>query len=320
VKVLVTGADGFIGSHLCEELLRRGSDVIAVDIKHRPVNLKDIRKDIVYVELDVTDLAEMERAMQDVDVVFHMAAQGCVHLSRKNPFDTISTNVMGSLNVVEAARKIGTLDVLIYPGSDKEYGELRSHSFVEDDPISSINSAYDVSKIASDRLFLCYHLNYGVPTAVLRFSNVYGPRQSYRNVVPEFVREALTNGAITVKRSGPTTRIVRDFVFISDIVNALMLTAEKKEKTIGQAINIGTGIGTSIESLAEIIVRLVNPTGSVRCTEDAVLDIQREIVNWHKALEILEWSPKTKLEDGLRQTIDWFRSQLQVGWAERVAE
>lgn len=310
-RILVTGAEGFIGSHLCTKLLEHDAKITAIDIKKDLNNLEEIKDNIIFICGDVTNFDVVKKVIKNVDIVYHLAAQGGVHISRKEPWETVYTNIIGSLNILEASRISGEPEIIVYPGSDKEYGELKIGPFEENHPLTSINSPYDVTKIAVDRLFFCYNLNYKLPTVVLRFSNVYGPKQSFRNVIPEFIRQALFNNEIVIKTGTSVNKITRDFVFIEDIIDSLLLVVEKKERAIGDVFNIGTGKSTDIIELAKKIFKLLNIPVKIKFQEEYSTDIKNEVVDWNKAKDILGWSYKVDLIDGLNRTVKHYKTKLE---------
>ncbi len=309
-RVLVTGAEGFIGSHLCNKLLEQNATIFALDSKRVLKNLQTIEKDVNFICGDVTNFDLIKSAIKDVDIVYHLAAQGCVHLSRKKPWETVYTNLIGSLNVLEAARITKGLELVVYPGSDKEYGELSINAFDENHPLDSINSPYDVSKIAADKLFFCYHFNYGIPAVVLRLSNVYGPKQSYRNVIPEFIKQALSYDRIIIGKGNKQDMPTRDFVFVSDVIKAFLVVAEQKDRSIGEVFNIGTGKRTNIVDLAKKILKLLSLPINIQFKGDYSTDIKNEVVSWDKARKLLKWYPNIELEDGLQKTIEYYKLAL----------
>lgn len=317
-KVLITGAEGFIGSQLCYKLMEMKAKVLAFDRKSKSElkNLRMVETEIEYVCGDIAEFDLVKGVVDGVDIVYHLAAQGCVHESRSEPWNTAYTNIVGALNVLEACRISGRQEIIVYPGTDKEYGELDDGTFKENHSLSSINSVYDVSKIAADRLFLCYHLNYGLPATVLRISNVYGPRQSYRNAIPEFIRQALSCGAITLQQDENEV-FTRDFVFVSDVISAMLLVVDKKEKSIGEVFNIGTGERTNIAELAKKILRFLDLpiVLNFRKARQYSVDLRNEVVDFSKANEVLDWHPSVSIEEGLRKTIEYYRQKKTLGYS-----
>lgn len=322
--VLVTGADGFLGSHLCDALVERGANVVAlVRPSSRAVsssgwslrNIAHLENRITIVWGDVRNAFSVLKAMRNVNIVYHLAAQSHVALSWEYPVETVETNILGSLNVLESARREG-VGQAIYLGSDKEYGQPKYLPLDEDHPLL-ISSPYATSKIFGDMLFNMYLKDYNLPTIVTRMSNVYGPRQSEEKVIPSFILCLLRGKKPRINLVNKNETPARDFVFISDVIQALLAIGEQKEKCIGEILNFGSGEATRIDDLALLIIQMMGLEIEPEYCELTSQDIPTEKVNFDKAKRLLGWKPLVTLEEGLKQTIEWYKSNypLNIGFS-----
>lgn len=315
-RVLVTGADGFVGSHLCEALVRAGAEVTAF-VKHSSRiatseleylrNLRDIEDSITVLIGDILEYSSVLHAVREKDVIYHLAAQTNVPLSRKIPMETFKVNALGSLNVLEAVRQEGCARAVVFMSSDKVYGDPCSLPITEDHTFFA-NSPYDASKIAADQLFLSYHRSYDLPAVVLRCSNVYGPRQSLEKVLPSFICQALRDKSIRLRYWPNNKQPKRDFIFITDVISALILAVEKIDKCIGIPVNIGTAVSTDIEQLARTILKHVDGVIKPFVLKTTPKEIFEERLEYRRARELLGWQPQISLEDGIRRTFEWYRN------------
>ncbi|MBX6377545.1 MAG: SDR family NAD(P)-dependent oxidoreductase [Clostridia bacterium] len=310
-RVLVTGAGGFVGSHLAEELVRRGASVTAfVHYNSRSdpglfADLDaDIRSAIEVVAGDVRDEEAVLGAARGQDVVFHLAAVVSVPYSFLHPDEVLETNVRGTLNVLRAARHWGTPRV-VHTSSSEVYGSARRVPIGEDHPLQA-QSPYAASKIAADKLAESYWLTYGLPVVTVRPFNTYGPRQSARAVIPAIIVQALHRPEIRLGNLEP----VRDFCYVVDTVDGF-LRAAAAPAAVGGVFNLGTGRGIRIGDLAALIRELVGRDVPIAVEERRVrpptAEVTRQCADSRAAAAVLGWQPQTDLETGLRRTIDWIR-------------
>lgn len=312
-RVLVTGAGGFIGSHLTERLVELGASVRALVrytssgnwgwLDHSP------RKDDIDVVLgDVQDFFSVRKAMHDREVVFHLAALIGIPYSYHAPQSYVHTNVEGTLNVLQAARELKT-ERIVCTSTSEVYGTAQYVPIDESHPLQG-QSPYSASKIAADKLAESYFCSFDVPVAVVRPFNTYGPRQSARAVVPTIITQALAGGQIRLGSLSPT----RDFTFVSDTVAGFVSTAANQQ-SVGQVMNFGNGAEISIADLASAIGRLLGKELTLVAEDDRVRpensEVERLCADATKARTLLGWKPQVSLEDGLRQTIEWIEPNLK---------
>lgn len=315
MKVLVTGADGFIGSHLVEELVKKGYRVKAF-VYYNSFNtwgwLDTLSKDImVNVEIfqgDIRDPNGVEEAMKDVEAVFHLAALIAIPFSYYSPDTYVDTNIKGTLNVLQAARKLGTKRVLVTSTSEV-YGTAQYVPIDEKHPFQG-QSPYSATKIGADRLAESFYRSFQLPVTIVRPFNTYGPRQSARAVIPTIItqllagREEIKLGALT-----PT----RDFNYVKDTAKGFISIYES-DKTIGEEINIATQKEISIGELAEELIRQINPKARIICDEQRLRPEKSEVNRLlgcnEKIMRLTDWEPQYTFEEGLAETIEFLRNNM----------
>jgi len=315
-RVLVTGADGFIGSHLVERLVRDGAQVRALVYynafdSHGWLDTvsADVRRAIEVIPGDVRDAERTGQAVAGCETVFHLAALIGIPYSYAAPRSYYDTNVLGTLNVMEAARAHGVARV-IQTSTSEVYGTARSVPIDEDHPLNP-QSPYAASKVGADQLALSYHRSFGLPVTVVRPFNAYGPRQSLRAVIPQIIVQL-------TRRSGPvrlgSVEPTRDFNFVDDLV-AGFVAAAASERALGQVINLGTGYEVSIRRTAELIAAILDRpltiSGDSERVRPETSEVQRLCANAQKAKELLGWTPAHAGEEGFRRglkaTASWFQ-------------
>lgn len=315
MKVLVTGSDGFIGSHLTEELVKKGYQVKAFVYYNSFNNWgwldmlpKDVMKNIEVFQGDIRDPNGVDQAMKDVDTVFHLAALIAIPFSYHSPDTYVDTNIKGTLNVLQAARKLETKRVLVTSTSEV-YGTAQYVPIDEEHPFQG-QSPYSATKIGADRLAESFYRSFGLPVTIVRPFNTYGPRQSARAVIPTIITQLLA-GETEIKLGSLTP--TRDFNYVKDTVNGF-LSIYESDKTIGEEINIATQKEISIGQLAEELIRQINPNAKIICDEERLRPEKSEVNRLlgcnEKIMSLTDWKPRYSLEDGLRDTIAFFKENL----------
>lgn len=317
-KILVTGGGGFIGSHLVEKLVVLGYSVKTIV----PYNInnswgwidsfsKEIKKNVEVVSGDICDQNFILEESKKVDIIFHLAALISIPYSYKSPKSYVSTNVTGTLNMLEAARE-NNVELFVQTSTSEVYGSSQFIPITEKHPLVA-QSPYAATKIASDQLALSYYNSFELPVLILRPFNTFGPRQSLRAAIPTIITQLLSNkdkiklGSLTPKR---------DFTYVSDTVDGFISAIDNK-KCLGQTINLGTGkdfsIGETVKNIENILqIKAKIVTDNVRI-RPKMSEVNRLISSNLKAKKILNWSPKFKgasgFEEGLKKTIEWFNNK-----------
>lgn len=314
-RVLVTGADGFIGSHLVEELVKNGYNVRAF-VLYNSFNtwgwLDTLPKSIMdHVEVfqgDVRDPNGVREAMKAVDAVFHLAALIAIPYSYHSPDAYVDTNIKGTLNVLQAARQHETAKILVTSTSEV-YGTAQYVPIDENHPYQG-QSPYSATKIGADRLAESFYRSFNLPVTIVRPFNTYGPRQSARAVIPTIISQLIA-GKEEIKLGSLTP--TRDFNYVKDTVNGFIKVYESNA-TVGQEINIATQNEISIGTLANELIRQINPNAKIICDEQRLRPEKSEVNRLlgcnRKIMKLTDWKPEFSLKQGLADTIEFIRNNL----------
>lgn len=315
MKVLVTGADGFIGSHLTEFLLTKGYEVKAFTYYNSFNNWgwldtlpKNVLKEIEIFNGDIRDPNGVRTAMKGIDQVFHLAALIAIPFSYHSPDSYVDTNIKGTLNVLQAARDLDTKKILITSTSEV-YGTAQYVPIDEEHPFQG-QSPYSATKIGADRLAESFYRSFNMPISIVRPFNTYGPRQSARAVIPTIVSQLLA-GKTEIKLGALTP--TRDFNYVKDTVNGFY-EISKSDKTIGEEINIATQQEISIGQLAQEIINQINPNAKIICEEERLRpensEVNRLLGSNKKIQKLTDWKPQYTLEAGIDETIKWIKDNM----------
>ncbi len=319
-RVLVTGADGFIGSHLVERLVKEGCAVRAM-VMYNSFNTwgwldsldNSVLKNIEIYSGDIRDRKSVDLACKNIDYIFHLASLIAIPHSYNSPYAYLQTNALGALNILESCID-NNIEKFIHTSTSEVYGEYDSV------PISEKNkniarSPYAATKIAADQLAYSYYSTFGLPVSIIRPFNTYGPRQSNRAIIPTIITQLLNDKSIRLGSLYPT----RDFTYIDDTVNGFIQIAKNK-KSIGEIINIGSGYEISINDLTSLIQSLMRTNLEIKLEQSRSRPKDGEVfrlkANVKKANDIIGWTPSYKgkkgLSNGLKRTIDWFSDSNNI--------
>ena len=320
MKILVTGADGFIGSHVVETLVKSGHEVRAF-VLYNSFNSwgwlddsdKSVRENIDVFAGDIRDPHGVDNAVSGQDVILNLAALIAIPYSYHSPDTYIDTNIKGTLNILQAARR-HEVSRVIQTSTSEVYGTAQYIPIDEKHPLHP-QSPYAASKVGADQLALSFHASFNTPVGVLRPFNTYGPRQSARAVIPTIISQLATGREVKLGSLKPT----RDFSFVQDTANGF-LAAATSDAIVGQTVNLGSGFEISIQETAETIAKLMNVELKLANDEQRVRPESSEVERLHasikKAKEVLGWQPQLKglegFKSGLKQTIDWFSNPTNL--------
>ena len=315
MKILITGATGFIGSHLTDFLLKKGMKIVAFDRYNPNYNLGWLEhhkknKNINFIFGDVRDYDSVYKSMKGCKAVFHLAALGGIPYSYDSPLAYYKTNVEGSYNVLEAA-KVQNLNQIILTSTSETYGTAQYVPIDEKHPMSA-QSPYSASKISADFLGLSYWNSFNMPIKIVRPFNVFGPRQSPRAVIPSIIIQALNNkNKIKLGNIVPS----RDYTFVTDTCEAFYKVFKSK-KIFGQILNIGTNKEFKIKDIAlkvfkklDVNPKIVHDTNRVRSDKS---EVKRLLCDNKKIFKSIGWKPKVSFDEGLSQTINWYETNQDI--------
>jgi dTDP-glucose 4,6-dehydratase len=313
--ILVTGASGFIGSHLVEHLAKKGYTVRAF-VRYNSKNSwgwldnSPQKNKLEIISGDIRDYDSVCKAVKGCSAVFHLAALIGIPYSYLSPLGYIKTNIEGTYNILESAKNCGIEQVLITSTSET-YGTARYVPIDEEHPVVG-QSPYSASKIAADQLAVSYYRSFNLPVKIVRPFNTYGPRQSARGIIPTIISQILAGSAtIKIGNIHPT----RDFTYVNDTVNAFMAIYNTPE-LLGQAVNIGTGKECSIGALAQIIIELLDAPVTIDTDQERIRpqksEVERLNCNNTKLQSATNWKPSIPLKEGLTHTISWIKNNTSI--------
>lgn len=318
-RVFVTGASGFVGANLVKALIERSAFVVCLErdeTQPNSLNMLDLRSHVNVVRGSVDDLQAMSRVLNEyeIDAVFHLAAQALVGAANRSPISTFESNIRGTYMLLEACCLSGSVDRVVVASSDKAYGSHDELPYSEDYRLNALYP-YDVSKACTDLITISFAKTFGLPSAITRSANIYGPADmNMSRIIPGTILSVL-RGERPIIRSDGTP--VRDFIFTEDIIAGYLLLAERIDDAAGEAFNFGSGEPVSMVDLVTRILRLM---GRDRDLEPDILltskianEIDAQYLSSTKVSERYGWRPAVSLDEGLRRTIDWYTAAWNAG-------
>jgi CDP-glucose 4,6-dehydratase len=317
-KVFVTGATGFVGAHLTRQLLDQGARVVCLQrdaVRANTLDLFDLRRRVTVIQGALEDYALLERILNEyeIEAVFHLGAQAIVGAANRSPLSTFETNIRGSYFLLEACRLTKSVKRVVVASSDKAYGTHETLPYTEDNALNGL-FPYDASKVCTDVLTRSYAHAYGLPVAVTRFANVYGPGDmNLSRIVPGTILSVLQDEAPIIRSDGTP---IREFVYVDDVARGYLLLAEKIEDAQGEAFNFGTGEQVNMLNLVQRIIRLAGKEGKlepkVMLQTKIAGEIDAQYLSAAKVEARFGWKAEVSLDAGLQRTIDWYRANLTV--------
>lgn len=320
-KILVTGAGGFIGSHLTEQLIKTGAIVKVflrynskADLGYLKEFDKSVLNNIEIIRGDLKNVDSVTRAIKNIDIIFHLGALISIPYSYIDPRDYVDTNIIGTLNILKAAQEHNVKKIIITSTSET-YGTALYSPINEEHPLQA-QSPYAATKISADKIAESFKKSFNLPIAIIKPFNTYGPRQSTRAVIPTIIYQALTGNKIRLGNLNPK----RDFTFVKDTVDGFIKIA-KSDNSIGETINIGFGETISIKELVKTIGKIMNKKLIIKIEKTKSRPDDSEVklllCDNSKAKKLIGWKPKTSLNEGLNKTIDYIKEHLEEYKFER---
>lgn len=315
-NVLITGYRGFLGSNLTKTLIPMAARVSGLDIESKRKNYildnSDYKKiDAIKGSVDNYELIKDIIYRHKIKIIFHLAAEAIVGRALENPLKAFSTNIKGTWNILEACRKLGTVDAVIIASSDKAYGSPKKLPLKEDMPLAG-DHPYDVSKSCADLIASTYHHSYQVPMAITRCGNIYGPGDmNLSRIVPDTIRCAISHKTLSIRSDGKFTR---DYIYIDDIINGYMLLAQelRRRKLSGEAFNFSNEHPITVIKLVKEIYRISGQKPDYKILDQTKCEIKHQYLSSAKARMTLGWKPEHDLEEGLAKTIQWYRGIWKI--------
>lgn len=315
-RVLITGADGFMGSHLTERLLGEGAKV-SIYVRGSSISgtTQYTLKNIQHLENKLEDILTGDIASQDSielvlknkpEIIFHLAADAYVPNSFDHPIEVMETNVLGTLNMLHALKDGKGIKRIVCTSSSEIYGMTLGGSIDEEHPLYP-SSPYAASKVAADRYAYSYWNTYHLPIAIIRPFNTYGPRHTY-DVIPKFIELAIQDKPLTIHGTGKQSR---DFTYIDDMIDAFMIMGSHKN-AIGKAVNFGTGQAITINYIAKKIKEISDSNSRLIHTKERLAQVPKLLCNYSLAKKLFGWKPKVFIDAGLRKNIEWVKRNIPV--------
>jgi len=310
-NVLVTGATGLVGGHIAEKLVEQGATVF---ITRRSGDSRSYFTDKRLEEKTVTAICDIKNygrvfdiiSKYEIEYVFHVAAQPIVPTAFINPREALETNIMGTVNVLEAARHCPSIKGIVVASSDKAYGK-KCDNVTETAPMAG-DHPYDVSKSCTDLIARTYAKTYGLPVAVSRFGNIYGPGDLNMNrIVPGIIKSILFNEILEIRSDGA---FIRDYVYVKDVADGYILLMENIDKVKGEAFNFSTGYNFSVLQLIEKVSQAIARECQYKIVNNQQNEIPFQSLNYDKATKVLGWKSNYTFEEGIKETFDWYEKYL----------
>ncbi len=315
-NAFVTGGTGFVGAHVARMLVEQGARIVCLQrdaVRANSLDLFDLRRRVTVVNGSVEDFTLMDRVVveYEVEAVFHLAAQAIVGAANRSPLSTFEANIRGTYSLLEACRRNETVKRVVVASSDKAYGSHDRLPYREDDPLLGL-FPYDASKACADIIARSFAHTYKTPVAVSRFANIYGPGDvNLSRIIPGTIVSVLRDEAPIIRSDGTP---IREFVYVDDVARGYLLLAEKIDDVTGEAFNFGAGEPVQMLDLVNRIIKLAGKEGQIEPRVMLQRKIEREIdaqyLSADKAEARLGWRAEVSLDEGLKRTIDWYRTHL----------
>ena len=318
-SVLVTGGTGFVGSHLVEELVNQGVNVVTTYLELDPLSYfftQNLNKKVVMVPADVEDFEKMHDIItkNNIEYIFHLAAQALVETAFYNPKRTLTSNITGTINILESARLFPKVKVVIVASSDKAYGKLEkgptssktslgASKYKETDALRG-DHPYEVSKSAADLISFSYFKTYGVPVVTTRFGNIYGEGDlNFSRIIPGIIKSLITNEKLELRSNG---KFIRDYLYVKDVVNGYLLLAKNINKAKGEAYNFGSKETLSVLSVIKLIEKVLKKKINYKILNTAKNEIPYQSLDYSKIKKALGWNPKFSINKTIENAYSWY--------------
>lgn len=307
-NILVTGGTGFVGSHLVEELVKQNANVITTFLTTNPLSYfftQKLDKKARMAHVDVCNFDEVFDLITKchIEYIFHLAAQPLVETAYYNPKQTLYTNIIGTINVLESTRIYPHVKGVIIASSDKAYGKLKSGKYQEEDPLRG-DHPYEVSKSSADLIANSYYKTYRLPVVITRFGNIYGEGDlSFSRIIPGIMKSIIENKTLEIRSDG---KYVRDYLYVKDVVNGYLMLLENISKVKGEAFNFGSDETLSVLELIKSIEKTLNKKVKYKILNTAKNEIPCQSLDYSKIQKAFGWQPKFTIQTTIKNIIDWY--------------
>ena len=314
-NILVTGGTGFAGSHLVDELVSSGNSVYTTAQRHNPFSYfitQKLQTKVTMADIDIGDFNAVHDIISrsHIDYIFHLAAQPLVDVAYLNPMRTLYTNILGTINVLESARQLGTVKGIIVASSDKAYGKKikKFSAYDEDDPLKG-DHPYEVSKSSTDLICFSYFKTYGLPVIITRFGNIYGEGDlNFSRIIPGAMKAILKNEILEIRSDGS---YYRDYLYVKDVVRGYIMLAETIDRYAGEVFNFGSEENISVLDLIEVIQKILRKELNYKILNTAKNEIPYQSLNYKKVLKSVGWSPEYSLKSTLPSILSWYEKYFR---------
>lgn len=311
-NILVTGGTGFIGSHLVEELVKQKANIVTTYISTSPnsyffTQKLDMKVKMVHVDVENFEAVFDLVVKNNIEYIFHLAAQALVEVAYYNPRKTLSTNILGTVNILEAVRLFPKVKAVIVASSDKAYGKLRKEKYLESDPLQG-DHPYEVSKSSADLIANSYFKTFRVPVVTTRFGNIYGEGDlNYSRIIPGIMKSIIEGEILDIRSDG---KYIRDYLYVKDVVAGYLLLANNIDKVQGEAFNFGSNETLSVLEVIKIIKRTLKKKIKYRILNTAKNEIPYQSLNYEKIKRSLDWKLKYPIKITIKRIFNWYKLNL----------
>ena len=311
-NILVTGGTGFIGSHLVEKLVELEANVITTYQTLKPSSYffsKGLDKKVNMALIDVGNFENIFNLVTkfQIDYIFHLAAQPLVEIAYFNPKQTLYTNIVGTINILESARLYSNVKGIIIASSDKAYGKLKKNKFIETDPLAG-DHPYEVSKSVTHLVSYSYYKTYNLPAVVTRFGNTYGEGDlNFSRIIPGIMKSIITNETLEIRSDG---KYVRDYLYVDDVVNGYLMLAGSIDKIKGEAYNFGTAEILSVIDVIRLVEKILGKKIKYKILDSAHNEIPYQALDYSKIKKKLGWEPKYSFGSTIKNIYNWYKKSL----------
>ena len=312
-NILVTGGAGFVGSHLVEELVNQGANVVTTYLELDPLSYffsQKLNEKAIMVPADVEDFEKMHDIItkNNIEYIFHLAAQAIVETAFYNPKRTLTSNIIGTVNILESARLFPKVKAIIVASSDKAYGKLSKGKYKETDALKG-DHPYEVSKSAADLISYSYFKTYGTPVVTTRFGNIYGEGDlNFSRIIPGILKSLISNKTLEIRSNG---KFIRDYLYVKDVVSGYLLLAKNIAKVKGEAFNFGSKETLSVLEVIKLIEKILKKKVNYKILNSAKNEIPYQSLDFSKINRLFSWNPKYSLKNTIESIESWYEANIK---------